>query len=141
VSCLILGAVWNFDFPINKKLWTSSYVLFAAGWSLLLLALFLWIGDMRAGSKAEKRGVFATILLVFGTNAIFAYELSEVGASTLAQFQPAKGMVTQQWAYAGIAHVIPDAALASLLFSLVYAGLCWLVTYVALYRNRIFLKI
>jgi predicted acyltransferase len=143
VTCLLLGWLWNFDFPINKKLWTSSYVLFAAGWSLLLLALFLWIGDLRASSKPDtgKRGFFATILLVFGTNAIFAYELSEVGARRWALWHPAKGMVTQQWVYAGILHAIPDAALASFLFSLLYAAACWLVTYLVLYRNRIFLKI
>ena len=147
VTCLLLGAAWNFEFPINKKLWTSSYVLFAAGWSLLLLALFLWV-DLRAGSKragskpaSEKRGVFATILLVFGTNAIFAYELSEVGATSLGLWHPAAGMVTQQWAFAGIAHVIPDVALASFVFSLLYAAACWVVTYAVLYRNRIFLKI
>lgn len=143
VTCLLLGGLWNFDFPINKKLWTSSYVLFAAGWSLLLLALFLWIGDMRASSKpvTGKRGFFATILLVFGTNAIFAYELSEVGASSLGLWHPAKGMGTQDWAYHGILHAIPDVALASFLFSLTYAAACWLVTYVVLYRNKIFLKI
>jgi predicted acyltransferase len=143
VTCLILGAAWNFEFPINKKLWTSSYVLFAAGWSLLLLALFLWIGDMRSSSKPAtgKRGVFATILLVFGTNAIFAYELSEVGAESLGLWHPAKGMGTQAWVYTGILHAIPDAALASFLFSLLYAAACWVVTYVVLYRNKIFLKI
>lgn len=143
VTCLVLGGLWNFDFPINKKLWTSSYVLFAAGWSLLLLAIFLWIGDMRTSSKPDtgKRGFFATILLVFGTNAIFAYELSEVGASSLGLWHPAKGMGTQDWAYHGILHAIPDVALASFLFSLAYAGACWLVTYLVLYRNKIFLKI
>jgi predicted acyltransferase len=143
VSCLILGAAWNFDFPINKKLWTSSYVLFAAGWSLLLLAFFLWVGDLRGGGKPEtgKRGFLATILLVFGTNAIFAYMISEVGASSLGLWHPAPGMAMQTWVYRGILHAIPDAALASFLFSLLYAGVCWLVTYVVLYRNRIFLNI
>ncbi len=143
VTCLLLGGLWNFDFPINKKLWTSSYVLFAAGWSLLLLALFLWVGDLRKSAKPDtgKRGFFATILLVFGTNAIFAYELSEVGAESLGLWHPAKGMGTQDWVYHGIAHIVPDVALASFLFSLTYAAACWLVTYLVLYRNKIFLKI
>lgn len=143
VSFLILGELWNLEFPINKKLWTSSYVLYAAGWSLLLLALFLWIEDLRAGSKpsTDKRGVFATILLVFGTNAIFAYELSEVGATSLGLWHPAAGVAGQAWFYNGILHVIPDAALASFLFSFLYAAACWVVTYLVLYRNRIFLKI
>ena len=147
VTCLVLGGLWNFDFPINKKLWTSSYVLFAAGWSLLLLAIFLWIGDLRSESRASsqpdtgKRGFLATILLVFGTNAIFAYELSEVGATSLGLWHPAKGVGTQDWAYHGILHAIPDVALASFLFSLTYAAVCWVVTYLVLYRNKIFLKI
>jgi len=143
VTCLILGAAWNFEFPINKKLWTSSYVLFAAGWSLLLLAIFLWLGDMRAAGKPEpaKRGFFATVLLVFGTNAIFAYVLSEVGGEALGYWHPSAGMSLQVLTYVGLLHAIGNVALASFLYSLTYAAACWVVTYAALYRNRIFLKI
>ena len=44
--CLVRGYVWGFAFPINKNLWTSSFVLFASGWSLLLLALFYGVIDV-----------------------------------------------------------------------------------------------
>src|SRR6266702_1423179 len=46
LSGVLLGGLWNLSFPINKKLWTSSYVLFAGGLSLLLLALCIWIVDL-----------------------------------------------------------------------------------------------
>jgi len=44
-AMLILGRIWNLSFPINKPIWTSSYVLYAAGWSLLLLCFFYWLID------------------------------------------------------------------------------------------------
>ena len=46
IACLGLAWVWNFDFPINKNLWTSSFVLHCAGWSLLLLSLFYLVIDV-----------------------------------------------------------------------------------------------
>lgn len=51
VGCLVLGYVWSFHFPIIKVLWTSTFVLWAAGWSFLLLALFYWITDMIGWQK------------------------------------------------------------------------------------------
>src|ERR1700722_5828766 len=76
---VLLGSLWNLSFPINKKLWTSSYVLFAAGLSLLLLALCLLIVDLRDKSPSTSRhSRFLNPFLVFGTNAIAAYVFSEL---------------------------------------------------------------
>jgi predicted acyltransferase len=145
VSGLILGGLWNFQFPINKKLWTSSYVLFAAGWSLLLMAFFLWFADHRAASadpaKPQRKSVFAFILLVFGTNAIAAYELSEVGASSIGFIHPHPGIGLGQWTYQGLLWAVTNASFASFLYSLSYAAVCWIIVYLALYRWKIFLKI
>jgi predicted acyltransferase len=147
VSGLVLGGLWNLSFPINKKLWTSSYVLFAAGWSLLLLALFLWIADLRAQKESpqesrherSERSPAWTPLLVFGTNAITAYVLSELMAAAF--FTIRIGPITlQQWLYHAIYRAIPNAAFASLLYSLGYVALCWVLVY-PLYRKRIFLRI
>lgn len=46
-ACLALGWLWHLQFPVVKKIWTSSFVLVAGGWSLLFLAVFVWIIDMR----------------------------------------------------------------------------------------------
>ena len=45
--CLVTGSLWALSFPLNKKLWTSSYVLVAAGISLALLALFFWAIEVK----------------------------------------------------------------------------------------------
>ena len=66
-SSLILGIAWNFNFPVNKILWTSSYVLFAGGISLLLFGLFYWLIDY----KGYKKWAFPFI--VIGMNAITIY--------------------------------------------------------------------
>jgi len=72
VVCLIIGYLWGLVFPIIKILWTSSYVLFAGGWSLLLLALFYWVIDV----LGFRRWAFPFI--VIGVNAITIYFLVEV---------------------------------------------------------------
>ena len=65
--CLALGNLWGLQFPLIKNLWTSSYVLIAAGWSFLLLALFYGIID---GLKWQR---WAFPLVVIGVNAITIY--------------------------------------------------------------------
>jgi predicted acyltransferase len=141
VSGLLLAGLWNFAFPINKKLWTSSYVLFAAGWSLLLLALAIWIVDVLGAHKSEaaRRKAFMPFL-VFGTNAIAAYVFSELlpGVMSLIHMHP--GVNLERWIYHQILAVIANPPLASLIYSLSFVGFCWLAIYM-LYRRRIFLKI
>lgn len=141
VASIALGGLWNIWFPINKKLWTSSYVLFAGGLSLLLLALFLWYADLRRADKdPAHRSPLDVFLLVFGTNAIFAYVLSEVLAGCTDAIRV--GTVSlHQYLFQTIHHIITNGAFASLLYSLAYVGVCWIVGYVALYRRKVFLKI
>ena len=144
VSGVLLGGLWNFSFPINKRLWTSSYVLFAAGLSLLIFSFFLWIADLRteketAHERAQRSPAW-TPLLVFGTNAIFAYVLSELLAAAFGTIHVRRNVNVTEWLFGAIHHVVPDVAFASLLYSLGYVAVCWLVVYV-LYRRHIFLKI
>lgn len=144
-TCVSLGLLWNIDFPINKKLWTSSYTLFAGGLSMMLLALFLWISDLRkpatGASSVPDRPFATTALLVFGTNAIFSYVLSEVLATVFGIVHLGNGLNLQQTLYQLCHRVIANVAFASLTYSLGYVALCWVIVYVALYRRRIFLKI
>jgi predicted acyltransferase len=141
LSGVLLGGLWNLSFPINKKLWTSSYVLFAGGVSLLLLALCLLIVDLRKKSPAEppSSSLFEP-LLVFGTNAISAYVFSELLQSTFSAFYPTHGLNLQQTLYRSIVRIAPNPAFASLLYSLGFVGVCWLFVLV-LYRRRIFVRV
>ena len=141
VLAILLGGVWNAWFPINKKLWTSSYVLFAGGLSLVLLAVCLALVDRRARKAGESRQPGVAIpFLVFGTNAIAAYVFSELLASALSAVPLGADRNLQQGIFGGILRAVPDPAFASLLYSLGFVAVCWLFVYV-LYRRRIILKI
>ena len=67
LACLAVGGVWSLEFPIIKRLWTSSYVLVAGGWSLLLLAAFYWTIDVRGWRR------WPLFFVVIGSNAILIY--------------------------------------------------------------------
>jgi len=141
IAAILLGGLWNFTFPINKELWTSSFVLFAGGISMLLLAFFMWIFDrVPAAASGRARSPLATALLVFGTNAITAYVFSELLASGLSSIPTHPGMNLQETLYRSILHTVPNAPFASLLYSLAYVGVCWIFTY-SLYRRGVFIKI
>jgi predicted acyltransferase len=71
VACLLLGLAWSPLFPIIKNLWTSSYVLIAAGWSLLLVALFYFVIDIQGARR------WAFPFVVIGMNAITIYVAQE----------------------------------------------------------------
>ena len=144
---LLVGATWNPYFPINKKLWTSSFTLYAGGWSLLCLAVFIAIIDLwRIGRPAfSARPEFGTHpwlykpLLVFGTNAILAYMISELGDSIVRTIH-LSGLNGKRAAYQAIASIITHPAWASLVYSLAFVFVCWLLV-LPLYRKRIFLRI
>ncbi|HLY66274.1 MAG TPA: heparan-alpha-glucosaminide N-acetyltransferase domain-containing protein [Chloroflexota bacterium] len=134
VVCILMGELWNPWFPINKKLWTSSYVLFAGGCSLLIWALCIWLIDM----KGWKKG-WAGFWLVFGTNAIFAYVLSEALGS-LTWFCHVGRLSVTAWCYTQIHTVVSSPGGASLIYSISFVLVCWLLT-LPLYRKKIFLKL
>jgi predicted acyltransferase len=137
LSGLLLGGLWNFTFPINKKLWTSSYVLWAGGLSMLLLAASIWLIDVPSASEPKpersRRSRWFTPLLVFGTN-----ELMASGVPTI-HIRPGVDLFGEY--YHLVLRVVPhDPALSSLIYSLSYVALCWIPVYF-LYRRKIFIKI
>ncbi|GGH09384.1 acyltransferase family protein [Silvibacterium dinghuense] len=137
-----LGVLWNFSFPINKKLWTSSYVLFAGGLSLLLLALSMALVELRRNrtESANNKPGWLMPFLVFGSNSIFAYVLSELLASAIYNFPLRPGVSVVAGPYKAVLQAIGNPAFVSLLYSLLFVLVCWVPTYV-LYRRKIFLKI
>lgn len=135
VLLIAAGQVWSVFLPINKKLWTSSYVLFAAGCTALLLALLYWCIDVKRWHKAWEQP-----WIVFGTNAIFAYMLSELLALVLWYVRTGPKETLWKWIYdRSFAHIQPPG-LGSLLYSVVFTAVCWLATYV-LWKRRILLKV
>lgn len=144
VLCVIAGEVWNRSFPINKNMWTSSYVLLAGGISLLGLALFYWLVDME--KLQEKSGGGRGFLwpwLVFGSNAIVVYVVSELLVEVLVsiRFSSAGKMTNAMaWVYThGFSHG-GSTELTSVAFALVFVAVCFVPNWM-LWRKRIFVKI
>ncbi len=138
ISGLVLGEIWNVWFPINKKLWTSSYVLFAAGCTLLLLALCFYAVEI----KKWTRG-WTFPWLVFGSNAITAYVFSELLAAALGTIVVHDGgTVTnlQQYIYQHWFFPIINPSFGSLMYAIAFVLVCFLPV-VWMYRKKIFVKI
>jgi predicted acyltransferase len=135
---VIAGWIWNYWFPINKALWTSSYVLFTAGFTLELLACCYWLVDI----KGYRR--WALPFVVFGTNALAVYFLSEfvVLVASLFEFTRADGsranilMLIYEKLFASWASPI-NASLAFAIATVLF----WLAVMSLLYRKRILIKV
>ena len=138
IAAIALGSVWNPWFPINKNLWTSSYVLFAAGCSLVGLTICYWALEIR-----QWRRGWNYFWLVFGKNAIAAYVLSELLATGLAVITVNTGvgkMRLQRYLFLQMFGPVHNLPVASLLYSICFLLLCF-VPLAILYRKKIFLKV
>ncbi len=123
---VIAGELWGLWFPINKKLWTSSYVLFTAGGALLCLAACYWVSDMKL-----HRGWWSKAFLIFGMNAIAAYVIAELIGGWLS-WKAYTFLHSLAW--------MDSAGLASLMHSLVVLSLCFVPVW-WLDRKQIFLRV
>ncbi len=125
---LVLGYAWGLQFPIVKKLWTSSFVLVAAGWSALLLALFYYLIDVR-GIRS-----WAVPFTWIGTNALAIYLISNIVDFDALSKRFAGGDV-EVWFDARMA---PHAG--AVVLALVGLALCFLICRF-LYRRQIFMRL
>lgn len=136
--CFVAGELWGLIFPINKKLWTSSYVLLTVGLSMLALAACYWLLDVK-----KLRGRWTIVPIVFGTNCIFAYAFSEfvATASVAFKFRSGGSLINTENLFRSFTfdHV-SQPQLSALGYALFYTALCWTATWL-LYRRKIFLKI
>ena len=126
VGSLALGWLWSFWFPIIKPLFTSSMVLWASGWSLLLLALFYGLIDML------RWRAWAFFFVVIGANALFAYMVSHVFG---AQISGMSGAL-----FTGLARHLQPFGLSSFTWSFGYVLIIWLLLWF-LYRRKLFWRV
>jgi predicted acyltransferase len=132
------GLVWNWWFPINKNLWTSSYVLFTAGMACVTIATCIWLIDVQRVTGWTKPFV------IFGMNPILAF----VGSGMMARLMASIIKVERDGQTISLQKAIYDSAFASWLApmnaSLLYAVcfvLLWLAMLGALHNKKVFLKV
>jgi predicted acyltransferase len=93
VGALLVGWLLNFEFPINKPIWSSSYVIFMAGWCLVFNALLIWLIDVQ-GLKGWTKPI-----IVLGMNSLLAFVVSGVYVKTISKlkFDSSYEVITQKW--------------------------------------------
>jgi len=138
IVSLALGYVWARWFPLNKNLWTSSYVLVAGGYSLALLTLVFWAVEQKGWRTGWTR-----VWLIFGSNAIAAYMFSELLPGVLANLHvTSAGNRTDVITFLGeyVFARIPDRGWAAFAYSISFTAVCFVPVWL-LYRKRIFLRV
>ena len=134
-----LGWAWNFWFPINKSLWTSSYVLYTAGLALCFLGICYWLVDIKNYKRWAKPfvifGVNALALFVFSGLMAKLFGIIRVGADA-----EGKSIPLQKWIFDSIFMPFASAINASLMYAISYIIL-WLFLMWLLYRKRIYIKV
>jgi predicted acyltransferase len=123
VVLIIIGRVWNLEFPINKNIWTSSFVLYVGGLSVLLFALFYLIIDVWEYRR------WAFFFVVIGVNPITIYLVQRI-----VNFRSAT-----RFFFGGFNEVLPEAW-HPLIDGIGVTTIAWLFLYI-LWKKRIFLKI
>jgi predicted acyltransferase len=124
ILLIAIGLIWNTSFPINKNMWTSSFTIYAGGWSLLLFTVFYGIIDI-AGFKKWCRP-----LVWIGTNSILIY----IAAHGLINFES-----TSRFLFGGIIGKAPELWQHALIWIGVLIIQLLLLRF--LYRRKIFLKL
>jgi predicted acyltransferase len=137
VSAVVLALIWDLFFPINKALWTSSFVLYTGGLATIALALCFWLIDV----QGREKGTW--IFVVFGMNAISAYILADIVPGLIdfwkVNFNGHELKGTQYLYQAFIApHFAPINA--SLVRAILFVILIWLLMYV-FYKKKIIIKV
>jgi len=132
------GLMWHWSFPINKSLWTSSYVVFCAGMAAVAIATIIWIVDVH-----NVRG-WTKFFVVYGMNPMIAFVGSGVMARCIYSIfkvnYGGKQIALQAAIYQSLFASWLEPVNASLAFAIAFVMFWFLILY-ALYRKQIFLKV
>ncbi len=134
---LFSGFLLDYGFGINKKIWSSSFVLATTGLASLLLGLLVWIIDIKGYKKwsvfFESFGVNPMFVYVFG--ALLSILSANIGFTIHGEWISLKGYL-----FKNILQPALGDYLASLVFALIFVSICWLVGHI-LYKKKIYIKL
>lgn len=133
---IFLALWWNMIFPINKKLWTSSFVLLTTGIDLLVISALIYIVEIKNINNLNWTKFF----VVFGKNPLFIYILSEILVTIFYMVQMSPGQSFFNWINDIFFQLIAPGAVGSFLFAITYMLLCWSVGW-WLNKRKIYIKV
>jgi predicted acyltransferase len=141
ILLILIALLWNCVFPVNKSLWTSSFVLCTSGMALLALTFFYYIIDISNFKKGTK------LFLIWGVNPMIVFFLSEIIPQALQMISIQNPMITStkinllEYLYVfGVAPYFNNPMTASLAFALIYVGL-WTLLLAYFYKNKMIFKV
>jgi len=120
-----LALIWNTYFPINKKLWSSSFVLLTTGIDLTIIAGLIYLVEIQKAGVPEKG--WTKFFTVFGKNPLFIYLLSELLAILLYQINVTRKQSVFSWINNVFFQRVAPGPVGSLFFALSFMMLCWSV--------------
>lgn len=140
-----MGFVWDMSFPINKKIWTSSYVLYTTGLAVFTLSTFIFLIEFK-----NLKGAWSRFFDVFGKNPLFIFVLSGFLPRVLGLIRIANGtdesgkqLYTSPfgWFYEHVCkNVAPDLRVGSLLYALITIAFYWVIVYI-LDKRKIYIRV
>jgi predicted acyltransferase len=136
VALLLTGFCWDMVMPINKKIWTSSYVVYTTGLAIITIATMMYLIEV----KGIKSGI-SRFFDVFGKNALFVFALSAFLPKGLALIKLGEGVTPWNWLYKTVLIHVPGAPEnGSLLYALAVISFMWLICY-WLDKKKIYIKV
>ncbi|MDN5285641.1 MAG: hypothetical protein JWR38_1915 [Mucilaginibacter sp.] len=133
---IFLALCWNMVFPINKKLWTSSFVLVTTGLDLVILSFLIYALEINNWNK----GNWTRFFTILGKNPLPIYVLSEILVIFFWMIKIKPGVSLFDWINASFYQVIARGAIGSLLFAISYMLICWCVGW-ALDKNKVYIRV
>ena len=145
VLLVFVGYIWDFSFPINKKIWTSSYVLYTSGLAMITLGMFIYLIEFKNAS-----GKWSYFFEVFGKNPLFIFVLSGFSPRVLALLRWEDHINEQgekvytsimPWFYEHICkNIHSDLRVGSLLYALCFIAFMGALAYI-LDKKKIYIKV
>jgi predicted acyltransferase len=133
VIALILGYMWSLFFPVNKNLWSSSFVLVTSGMAALLLGLVYYTVDIRNHTSWTRPGI------IFGANAIAVYVLADL-LSLIFYHLPIGAASLNEHFMEVVTHIGFAPEFASMIYALLFVCINFIPAYI-LYKKKIFIKL
>jgi predicted acyltransferase len=143
---IFTGFVWDMVFPINKKIWTSSYTIYTTGLAVIVLSVLIYLVEFK-----KATGAWSRFFDVFGKNALFIFALSGILPRLLALIRIPNGLNTEgkpkfltpfAWFYEHLCKpVLPsDPRIGSLLYALLFITMMWFFAWL-LDKKKIYIKV
>lgn len=133
---IFIAICWNIVFPINKKLWSSSFVLVTCGIDLLLISGLIYILEMKKWNVLEWAGFFE----IFGRNPLFIYVLSELLVVILFMIRIGANESFFNYVNRTVFQTVSPGSFGSFLFAICYMLVCWSIGWF-LNKRKIYIRV